>query len=245
MLEYGRNLRNLAGGYAALAGAVDAIGFLKSGGLFVSFMSGNSTLLAVGFADSLTFAAAAGGLIMLFVTGVILNVIVSEGAPSGHRKVVATISVALLLLAAALFDSFGQEVPAIGFLCLAMGATNAIFRRAGDVGIGVTYMTGTLVKFAHRVADAIRGQSDTEWLPFLQLWLAMVAGGIAGARTFFWSPNASLWCVAAAASGLSAVTWLIMKSTRRAERRDVEISSPGRTTAPPPTPAAQARSDKR
>ena len=100
MLEYGRNLRNLAGGYAALAGAVDAIGFLKSGGLFVSFMSGNSTLLAVGFAQAGAFAAAATGLIALFVTGVILNVIVSEGAPSGHRKVVATISVALLLLAA-------------------------------------------------------------------------------------------------------------------------------------------------
>ena len=62
MLEYGRNLRNLAGGYAALAGAVDAIGFLKSGGLFVSFMSGNSTLLAVGFAEAGAFAAAATGL---------------------------------------------------------------------------------------------------------------------------------------------------------------------------------------
>jgi uncharacterized membrane protein YoaK (UPF0700 family) len=37
----------LAGWLAALAGIVDAIGYLHLGGLFVSYMSGNSTQLAV------------------------------------------------------------------------------------------------------------------------------------------------------------------------------------------------------
>ena len=218
MLQYGRNLRTLAMGYAALAGAVDAIGFLKSGGVFVSFMSGNSTRFAIGVAETLTVAAAASGLIALFVSGVILNVIVSESAPTGHRKVVATLIVSALLLAAAVSDSFGLHVPAIGLLCLAMGGANAIFRREGEVGIGVTYMTGTLVKLGHRLADVLRGSRDTQWLPFFLLWLALVAGGVAGARVFLWSPNASLWCAAAGAATLSGVTWWIMRNTRRAER---------------------------
>jgi uncharacterized membrane protein YoaK (UPF0700 family) len=218
MLQYGRNLRILAMGYATLAGAVDAIGFLKSGGLFVSFMSGNSTRLAIGVAESITVAAAAGALIALFVTGVILNVLVSESAPAGHRKVAATMSVAALLLAAAAADSAGHELLAIGCLCLAMGAANAIFRREGEVGIGVTYMTGTLVKLGHRLADVLRGARDRQWLSYFLLWLSLVIGGVAGARAFLWSPNASLWCAAVAAMFLSGQTWWLMRSAGRAER---------------------------
>ena len=218
MLQYGRNLRILSMGYAALAGAVDAIGFLKSGGLFVSFMSGNSTRLAIGFAQSLTVAAAASALIALFVTGVILNVLVSESAPASHRKLVATLSVAALLLTGAVIDGMGHERVAIGCLCLAMGGANAIFRREGEVGIGVTYMTGTLVKLGHRLADVLRGSGDRQWLSYFLLWLSLVLGGIAGARAFIWSPNASLWCVAGAALILSSLTWWLMDDAARAAR---------------------------
>lgn len=38
----------LAAALAALAGYVDASGFLSTGGYFVSFMSGNSTRLGIG-----------------------------------------------------------------------------------------------------------------------------------------------------------------------------------------------------
>ena len=50
MTRYDSRRWFLAACLAALAGYVDAIGFLKLGGLFVSFMSGNSTRLAVGLA---------------------------------------------------------------------------------------------------------------------------------------------------------------------------------------------------
>jgi uncharacterized membrane protein YoaK (UPF0700 family) len=53
-----------------LAGYVDGIGFLHLGGLFVSFMSGNSTRLGVSLAESdWQQAASALGLIALFVAG--------------------------------------------------------------------------------------------------------------------------------------------------------------------------------
>ena len=46
MLDTRRNI-SLACALSALAGYVDAIGFLHLGGLFVSFMSGNSTRMGV------------------------------------------------------------------------------------------------------------------------------------------------------------------------------------------------------
>lgn len=160
MLRYDRDMRGLALCYAALAGSIDAVGFLKSGGLFVSFMSGNSTRLATGVAQGASVAAAAAALIALFVVGVALNVLVSESVTALHRKVAATLGVSSLLVAAAIADAFGFHWTVIGFLCLAMGASNAIFRRDGEVSIGVTYMTGTLVRLGHRLADGLRGVSN-------------------------------------------------------------------------------------
>ena len=49
MLDSRRNI-SLACALSALAGYVDGIGFLHLGGLFVSFMSGNSTRMGVSLA---------------------------------------------------------------------------------------------------------------------------------------------------------------------------------------------------
>src|ERR1700752_2886129 len=69
MLQSRRNLA-LACALSALAGYVDGIGYLHLGGLFVSFMSGNSTRLGVTLANGhFQSAAQAFGLIVLFVFG--------------------------------------------------------------------------------------------------------------------------------------------------------------------------------
>ena len=49
----------LALSLAVLAGYVDSLGFLQLGGVFVSFMSGNSTRLAVSLAEGRWQAAGA------------------------------------------------------------------------------------------------------------------------------------------------------------------------------------------
>jgi uncharacterized membrane protein YoaK (UPF0700 family) len=60
----------LACALSAIAGYVDGIGFLHLGGLFVSFMSGNSTRMGVSLADGQWLSALeALGLIVLFVAG--------------------------------------------------------------------------------------------------------------------------------------------------------------------------------
>jgi len=205
MIRYDRNLRVAALCFAALAGFVDSIGFLKSGGLFVSFMSGNSTRLAVGIVQATTTGLAAAALIALFVLGVTLNVLVASSIFVMHRKVTATAGVAALLLAAASFQSLGWDLATIAALCLAMGASNTIFQREGEVSIGVTYMTGTLVRLGHRLADAARGGSRTAWISYLLLWLSLVLGGIVGAVGYSWSATASLWLAALLAIGLVGV----------------------------------------
>ena len=60
----------MAGLLAALAGIVDAIGYLHLGGLFVSYMSGNSTQLAVAIGQgSHNEAGSIAELIAIFVLG--------------------------------------------------------------------------------------------------------------------------------------------------------------------------------
>src|SRR6478735_12282982 len=69
MLDSRRNIA-LACTLSMLAGYVDGIGFLHLGGLFVSFMSGNSTRMGVSLAEADWLKAAeAFGLIVLFVIG--------------------------------------------------------------------------------------------------------------------------------------------------------------------------------
>jgi hypothetical protein len=69
MLDSRRNVL-LACALSALAGYVDGIGFLHLGGLFVSFMSGNSTRMGVSLAEGhWSNVLAAFGLVALFVVG--------------------------------------------------------------------------------------------------------------------------------------------------------------------------------
>lgn len=206
MIRYDRNFQGLAVCLAALAGFVDAIGFLKSGGLFVSFMSGNSTRMAVGIVEATTLGFAAAALIALFVSGVFLNNIIAAKVTFVHRKVIAMAVVAALLSGAGISQSLGFDLSTIGMLCVAMGASNAIFRRDGEVSIGVTYMTGTLVKIGDKLADAALGGSRTAWLPYLLLWFSLVFGGILGTVGYVWFPSASIWFASAFAILLVAVS---------------------------------------
>lgn len=180
---------------SALAGYVDSLGFLTLKGFFVSFMSGNSTRLAVGIASGAwPTAEIAAGLIGLFVSGVVAGGIVSHLARERRPPVLCV--VALLLGLAALAASAGHDNWSIGLATLALGAENIVLSRAGEVSIGVTYMTGTLVKMGHGIAKALTGGPRWEWLPYLLLWAALAAGSILGALLFPTLRLQGLWIAA-------------------------------------------------
>jgi uncharacterized membrane protein YoaK (UPF0700 family) len=175
MTNYGLKLRLFAIALAALSGYVDALGFIYLGGFFVSFMSGNSTRLAVGMVEDWHHALISGGLILAFVFGVMLGTLFAYRGTRGR-------SISVL-----------------------MGAINCIFvGSSGEVTTGVTYMTGTLVKLGQGLARNMVRPDKIAWGGYLWLWLGLIGGGLLGAAIYPWLGLAALW-LAAIASLLIAI----------------------------------------
>ncbi len=202
MIRYQRRYWLLAAGLSAVAGFVDAIAFVQLGGFFVSFMSGNSTRLGVGLFEAPNSALLAASLIGAFVAGVILGAFVNRGGGerNGPRVLLA---VAALLALAATLAGMHATLAAMLLLAAAMGAENAVFHREGEVSIGVTYMTGTLVKLGQRIALALQGGPRWDWLPYLMLWSGLIIGAVCGAAAFAQFGLASIWIAAFAAAVLA------------------------------------------
>lgn len=187
----------LAMSLAALAGFTDAVGFRTLNGLFVSFMSGNSTRLAVNISQpqQLLMDLIPLGLIIVFVMGVMAGAIVRHKIP--YRKqagVLAFVSVALT--GAALASAFNQNNIAVILMLLAMGAANNAFVTEGEVSVGVTYMTGTLVKFGQRLAANLFKIKKTSCFPYLGIWFGLVFGAIAGSISYSFLSLDCLWMAA-------------------------------------------------
>jgi uncharacterized membrane protein YoaK (UPF0700 family) len=135
--------------------------------------------------------AAAGSLIVL-----------GRGA---NRQPWVLLAEASLLAAAALCYAFGPSNVAVAAIVLAMGLENAVFQIEGGAGLGLTYVTGALVKAGQLVAAALTGGARWAWVPNLLLWAALVAGSLCGALAYYWINLAAIWFAAAAALALSAI----------------------------------------
>ncbi|WP_425997981.1 YoaK family protein [Caulobacter sp. DWR1-3-2b1] len=199
---YDFRVRTVAICLASLAGYIDALGFMELGGFFVSFMSGNSTRLAVGMTADLANAALAASLILTFLLGVIAGSLVARFAKH-HRRAAVMSFVAALLFTAASLNAVGFQHAAIVAMGLAMGAENTVFERDGEVSIGLTYMTGALVKLGQRLAIALTGGSKTAWGPYFLLWSGLVGGAVLGSSAYAHLGLKALWPAAIASVGLS------------------------------------------
>jgi uncharacterized membrane protein YoaK (UPF0700 family) len=209
MLNSRRNV-SLACALSALAGYVDGIGFIHLGGLFVSFMSGNSTRMGVSLAYGHWHdAAQALGLIVLFVIGAALGSLIVLGCGANRQLHNAQswvlLAEAMLLGAAAVCDTLGFQQIAVAAIVLAMGLENAVFLIDGGAGLGLTYVTGALVKAGQLIAAALSGGERWGWMPHLLLWAALVTGSLCGALAYHWLQLAAIWFAAGAALALSAV----------------------------------------
>ncbi len=194
----------MAAGLSCLAGFNDAIGFRTLAGFFVSFMSGNSTRLAVNLSaeDWSIVGLLPLALIVLFLLGVMAGAVVQEKVV--RRKQAGVLALVTGCLAtAAILAAFDQQGVAVVLLVMAMGASNNVFVRDGEVSVGVTYMTGTLVKLGQRLAGRAMGV-DRPWAPYLVLWLGLVFGAVAGSFSYSFLQLQGLWI----AVGLSLVLFL-------------------------------------
>ena len=80
-----------------------------------------------------------------------------------------------------------------------MGLENAVFQIEGGAGLGLTYVTGALVKVGQRIAVALTGGARWGWAPSRccgrRWWQAAVCGALA----YQWINLAAIWFAAAAA----------------------------------------------
>jgi uncharacterized membrane protein YoaK (UPF0700 family) len=201
MLSLDARTRTLAAALSATAGYVDAVGYLSLGGFFVSFMSGNSTRLAVSAAERSTDALKAVALIVIFVLGVVGGTVVARRSRRPQPVVIGC--VAATIACAALLSVAGYIVPSGFLLAFAMGVENAAFLAVGGLPVGLTYMTGTLVKMGQQIG-LIRSREDIwHWWPYALHWLALLAGAIGGALAHRGLGSGALWPAAIAAGCLA------------------------------------------
>ena len=201
-------VQGLAIALSTLAGFVDAQGYLALGGLFVAFMSGNSTVLGVAVGEARgPRTALAAGLVAAFVAGVMVGTWV--GRPFGVRRgPVVLLVMAGMLAAAGGLHRAGLTVPAGLVAALAMGTEDTVFQTKGGPGMGLTYMTGTLVRLGQRLAEAAVGEPWQAVLADAVLWAGMVVGAALGTAVYQAIGLDGLWGAAAVALGMAGLVWV-------------------------------------
>jgi uncharacterized membrane protein YoaK (UPF0700 family) len=193
MKDYSHRQKALAYMLAGTAGFVDAVGFRHLGGIFVSFMSGNTTRLGVDVAMAdWRQAATIAGIIFVFVAGATLGALIGQEGRRHRRSAILWTETALLAIAA-LSGHFGIAVVGTIAMALAMGVENAVFQKNGVADIGLTYVTGALVKVGHRIASALRGGDPWAFMPALLLWASLCFGAVLGAITYGAIGLTGLW----------------------------------------------------
>ncbi|MCX5570093.1 YoaK family protein [Kaistia nematophila] len=205
MMDYTRRQRALAYLLAGVAGYVDAMGFRHLGGVFVSFMSGNTTRLGVdiGSGDWMK-AAQIACIIVLFVIGAALGSLVGLDGKRERRAAILWTEAALLAVAA-VSDNFPFAIIGSIAMALAMGVENAVFQRNGSPGIGLTYVTGALVKVGQRLAMALQGGDRWGWVSSLWLWGSLCFGAVLGAFTYGQIGLTGLWAACVVVASLAVV----------------------------------------
>ena len=211
MVRFDPRAQAFAISLSAVAGYVDAIGFLKLGGFFVSFMSGNSTRLAVGVVNGTPSATEAAGLIAGFVLGVMLGTGIGHIRPILRSRYVL-LCVTVLLGVAPVLDIYGFAVAALFAMTLAMGAENTILAQDGEVRFGVTYMTGTLVKLGQGLMMSMLQRRSSPWWPYLALWLGLIGGAVMGATAYAHFGLQGLWLAAVVTAVLSIISVNVVRA---------------------------------
>ncbi|TFF39413.1 YoaK family protein [Pseudomonas sp. RIT623] len=174
----GRVGLGLVAGLSVLAGMTDAIGLLALGD-FVSFMSGNTTRLAVAISQAdLALMARLALAILSFVLGNALGVLLARRF---RRRAAPLLLVVATLLAGAAAWPSGLSLPALVAATLAMGMLNAVVEQVNGLPIGLTYVTGALSRFGRGLGRWLLGERRHGWRVQLVPWTGMLLGAALGA----------------------------------------------------------------
>ena len=191
-----RNAELLAAALAMIAGFIDAYGMITYG-VFVSFMSGNTTQAGYQTAEGAFGAASLSALaILFFVVGSFAATLLAQVTERRARSLVYGV-VAIALAAIVSWTEF-EALPAsaaIASISLAMGIMNNALSRVGAQAVSIAFVTGALSRLGISLALALMRaplpDSEGPWDTHLRravllarLWLAFLVGAVAsGAAT--------------------------------------------------------------
>jgi uncharacterized membrane protein YoaK (UPF0700 family) len=191
-----QSAERLAAALAMIAGFVDAYGMITYG-VYVSFMSGNTTQTGYQAAEGAFGPASLSALaILFFVVGSFAGTLMVEFAGRYARRVLYCV-VAAALAAIVGLTQFGMlsGAFAIAAISVAMGVMNNALSRVGAQAVGLTFVTGSLSRVGASLALALRsaplrdalGPWDTHLrraLMLARLWLGFLVGALlSGAGT--------------------------------------------------------------
>ncbi len=201
MHRYDPARQRLALGLAGLAGLVDATGFVVAGGYFTSFMSGNTTRMGVELAQRPLLALAPLALIGCFLAGVIGGALIAPRVAGRRKRVLLGLIAAMLGSGAGLLAA-GLPIPFLALSAMAMGLANNVFARDGEVTVGVTYMTGALVRFGQGIAARLADERLDSARGYGWLWSALALGAASGGALCLVSPKIAAGVAVLLALGL-------------------------------------------
>ncbi len=191
-----RSAERLATALAMIAGFIDAYGVITYG-VFVSFMSGNTTQTGYQTAEGAFGPASLSALaILFFVIGSFAGTLLVQAAGRlAQRLVFGVVAAALAVIIG--FTQLGllSGGAAIAAISFAMGIMNSAFSRVGAQSVSLTFVTGTLSRVGSHLALALTRAPlrDTEgpWDTHLRramllarVWVGFLAGALlSGAAT--------------------------------------------------------------
>jgi uncharacterized membrane protein YoaK (UPF0700 family) len=167
----------------ALAGWIDAAGFLEFSGFSISFMSGNMVQVGLdGARADVTHVTRALGAMALFVFGSFAGGLMF--ARCGRWMFAVSLAVLASALALAAGLALANPAPALAIvpLALAMGLQNQIVSKTRDDNAGTTFVTGTLFRFGDLLAQIVLGaEQGSRAVRLLAVVAAFALGAAAGA----------------------------------------------------------------
>ncbi|MCJ2133171.1 DUF1275 domain-containing protein [Methylobacterium sp. J-026] len=199
-----------------LAGYVDALGFVRLGGLYTSFMSGNTTQLAVfGAAADLHRLVLPATLILAFLIGSVLGSGLAILVPARWTTPVVLAYESLLILGGL---GLGLESPELGlaafFVAVAMGSQNAVLAQVKGFRAGTTFVTGALFSLGQKIAQALTRTGDPlGWIGDGLVWLSLLFGAYLGAQAYGHFALYALVAPAALSGGLALLTAILVLRT--------------------------------
>jgi len=226
----------LAAGLALIAGFVDAYGVITYG-IYLSFMSGNTTQTGYRIGQG-NFAAAvpAALAIVLFVGGSFAGALLADVAGRRARRLIFGLVAASLALIIGLTQlGLSYSWVHIATISFAMGVMNSALSRVGALAVSLTFVTGTLSKLGAQLALAARrapladsqGSWDTPMHRALRLagiWGAFLAGALlSGAAT----PRFGVGVLLAPALVLAALAALDRPVSAAVDRRKRALADQG------------------